>query len=221
MSRDRKSTMGLDLDDLGKEPEEFDCLLQIPADSLTVVTLHDARWAHRGRWHLTGTVVGLPFHIEQLKVSGLVEVIYHDKSSEQVHWVIKDRTYEVQVSEGRFSAYTQTAPRYPRGKSLTRALDIDPLANQDVRALLTAILDEQLPDLDLQRKHWLVSKLVDWRNIEVRNSTNVMARQFADERDQFESQLQEIRQQVGDWLDGGAHDDVFRAIGRVVNVHVS
>ena len=97
---------------------EFDCLVVLPGRRLAAVVLHDACWSHRGRWHLTGQVCGLQVDVELLMRCGQVELVYRDKSSELVRW-LHDETdpaaYRIEISHGRFSAYTNQSPRYPRG----------------------------------------------------------------------------------------------------------
>ena len=191
-----KDIQGPDPQQLGDR--EFAAILHLPVEPYTAVVLRDARWTHRGRWHLTGVLHGTAFDIEQLARMDMAEIIYGDKSSEIIRFMITDLVHRVEISDGRLGVYVQDAPRYRDGRSTERRVGME--VDQAVVPRIHKILTELVPDLDDQRRTWLVAALMGWRTTEMAAHTNKLARQLADQNDRHDALAKKIGGVVDDWM---------------------
>lgn len=180
---------------------EFDCILNIPGEGAgrgAVVQLRDARWTHRGRWHLTGRLHGAADDLELLLAADRVEIVYPDKASEQVRFVRTDVALRFEITGDRLSAYTHGPVRYPRGRSLERRVGME--VDFGVVPVLHKILNDYLPGIvDDQRRTWIVAALLKWRTHEMANATNQLARQLADEIDARATLRRKIADVIAVW----------------------
>lgn len=176
---------------------EFDAILHLPVEPFTAVVLRDARWTHRGRWHLTGVLHGTPFDIEQVARMDMAEIIYNDKSSETLRFMVTDLAHRVEISEKRLSVYIQDAPRYPKGRDDT---DRRGMIQRQIPAL-SSILKDYLPEIvDNQRRGWILDALTEWADREVSTAANKLARNLADQNDRHNALTGKIGDLVDDWL---------------------
>lgn len=197
--------------------DQFGCILKLPTqDGMVAVVLRDAEWSHRGRWHLGGLLHCLPSDMWLLGSSQMAEIIYEDKSSEEVHWhlVKADPVHQVSVAHGRFGAYIQGRPRYPRGRSAERLAGIEVTAN--TAPAIHKILNDYLPGLvDQQRRAWMVTAIQTFRDREVAGAVRKLARMVADSEDGRADLRRLVAAEVDVWSHGDDDDSVARMLNRI------
>jgi hypothetical protein len=195
----------------------FDCLLHLPREPYTVLTLRDANWSHRGRWHLSGSMHGLAEDRFDLAMSDGCQILYQDGSRESVDfYLVKGNPiYQVTEVHGRFGVFIKGVPRYPRGKSEERQAGVEVTTRlvPELHQLLTKYLGE----IDMQRRTWLVEQLQALRDREVAASSARLARQCADTLDRLNDLKIRVGEAVQDWHEGDAHDEVFDRIQKLLH----
>lgn len=185
---------------------EFDCLIHLPREPYTVLVLRDASWSHRGRWHLSGVLHASAEDKFYLSTCDSAQILYQDGSREIVNWytVKGNLVYQLTEVHGRFGAYVQAKPRYPRGRGDERLAGIEVTAAVVPR--LHEIVNKHLPGLtDQQRKSWLVAALQGFRDEEVGAATRRLARQGADALDHLADLRRLVSSAIDTWVPG---DDV-------------
>lgn len=127
-----------------------------------------------------------------------------------------DPGYRVGVSHDRFTAYSARPPKYPRGIDTERQAGVE----VDTRTIpqLHKILAQHAPDLDQQRKTWLVAALQDWRDREVATASSRLAREAADQRDAREVLRRAVASKIDVWEPGDEDDQVRTMLDAVERV---
>ncbi len=201
------------------DTHEFECILKLSRqDGMAAVVLRNAVWSHRGRWHLSGLLHCLPADMWLLGSSDMAEIVYEDKSSEIVHWrIVKgDPAHQVSVAHGRFGAYVEQAPRFPRGRNTERQAGVEVTTRTvpDLHKMLARLA----PGLDQQRRAWLIESLQIWRDREVGQSNARIARLAADEADARSALRRKVTSLIDAWSPGDDDEQVRGVLDSVERV---